>query len=95
MPELPVRFTTVPDWVCEVLSPSTRRYDVGVKRAFYARIGVQHLWYVDLEARALTVSRLDERARWVELDVITDGPRFRAEPFDAVEIDIGVWWEGL
>src|SRR5262249_31994910 len=42
----PIR--TVPDWICEIHSPTTRGYDLLKKRPFYARIGVEWLWYVDL-----------------------------------------------
>jgi Uma2 family endonuclease len=86
--------TVVPDWICEILSPTTRGYDLIVKRRFYADIGVGHLWYVDLEARALMVSRL-ENGHWVELGVHGVGEKVRAEPFDAVEIDLATWWEVL
>lgn len=82
----------IPDWVCEVLSPSNRRYDLTIKRQFYAEIGVEHLWYIDPEARTLTVHRLCD-GRWRELGVYgADDHRVRAEPFDAVEIDVGDWW---
>ena len=36
--------TLAPDWVCEVLSPSTRTFDLTTKRAAYAAHGVEHLW---------------------------------------------------
>ena len=93
MPHLPVgeALGLVPDWICEVLSPSNRSYDLKVKRRFYAEIGVGHLWYVDPEARTLTVSRLHE-GHWLELGVYGDDDRVRAEPFDAAEIDLKEWW---
>jgi Uma2 family endonuclease len=47
-----------PDLAVEVSSPSTRRYDLAVKRAHYARIGVPEHWFVDLEADRVEVSRL-------------------------------------
>lgn len=84
----------VPDWACEVLSPGTRSYDMLVKRPFYAGIGVRHLWYVDPEARTLTVSRL-EAGRWLELGVYGREPVVRAEPFEAVDIPIEPWWESV
>ena len=83
-----------PDWVCEILSSSTRSYDMLVKRQFYADIGVRHLWYVDPEARTLTVSRL-EGGRWLELGVFGGEQVVRAEPFEAVDIPLGPWWEAL
>jgi Uma2 family endonuclease len=92
LPELPdAAITVVPDWVCEILSPTTRAYDLRIKRPFYARAGVRWLWYVDLEARTLTVSRLED-GRWSELGVWGEDDRVRAEPFDAIEIALEDWW---
>ncbi|MFT4039131.1 MAG: Uma2 family endonuclease [Thermomicrobiales bacterium] len=48
-----------PDLVVEILSPSTRSYDLLTKRAVYARIGVREYWIVDAEARAVTVLALE------------------------------------
>jgi Uma2 family endonuclease len=81
----------VPDWICEIHSPTTRGYDVLKKRPFYARIGVTWLWYVDLEARAVTVSRLVEGA-WHEIGVHGEDERVRLEPFGDVELDLSLWW---
>jgi Uma2 family endonuclease len=97
LPERPLQdlpITAVPDWVCEVLSPSTVSYDLMVKRRFYAEIGVGHLWYIDPRDRVLTVSRLVD-GKWVELGVHGRDEKVRAEPFDAVEIDLAAWWEGV
>ena len=85
------RITVVPDWVCEVLSPSNRGYDVRVKRPFYARIGVAWLWFVDPEARTLVVSQLSD-GRWLETLVAGDTDRVRAAPFDALELALADWW---
>ena len=57
-------FTLVPDWVCEVLSPSTRNLDLGAKRAKYAREGVKFLWFVDPIERSLEAFQL-LGAKWV------------------------------
>jgi Uma2 family endonuclease len=91
METLPEVFRTVPDWLCEVHSPSTRGYDLVTKRAYYARIGVGHLWYIDPEARSLTVSRL-ENGHWLELGVFGGDARIRADPFAEVEIAMADWW---
>lgn len=93
MPMLPddEAIQVVPDWICEILSPSTRGYDQRIKRPFYARIGVGHLWYIDLEARTLTVSRLVE-GHWMEVGVFGEDDSVRAEPFEAIEIQLRGWW---
>lgn len=80
-----------PDWICEILSPGTRGYDLRIKRPFYARVGVGYLWYVDVEARSLSVSRLQE-GRWVELAVHGEDDVIRAEPFAEIAIALGEWW---
>ncbi len=85
LPPSPDRFTIAPDWVCEVLSPSTRRHDLTTKRPLYAEAGVRWMWIVDVDARTLTASRLHE-GRWLEIGVWSDADRFRAEPLDAVEL---------
>jgi Uma2 family endonuclease len=91
LPDGPIR--VVPDWVCEILS-TNRAYDQRVKRPFYARVGVAWLWFVDVDARTLSASRL-EGGRWVEQGVYGVEDRARIEPFDAVEIRIGDWWQDL
>lgn len=40
-----------PILVIEVASPSTARYDRGIKRRFYQRAGIPEYWIVDLDAR--------------------------------------------
>jgi Uma2 family endonuclease len=96
LPRLPRKgsIEVVPDWVCEILSPSTRAYDLTVKRPFYARVGVPWCWYVDPDPRVLTVSRLEE-GRWVELGIHPAEAKVRAEPFNAIEIDLAEWWAGI
>ena len=48
-----------PDWVCEVVSPSTGRSDRVLKMPVYAREQVGHLWLVDPRLRTLEVYRLE------------------------------------
>jgi Uma2 family endonuclease len=83
--------TLAPDWVCEVLSASTARHDRADKLRIYARQGVPHAWLVDPLARTLEVLRR-EGDRWLLLDVHKDDARVRAEPFDAIELDLAILW---
>jgi len=87
----PIR--VVPDWVCEILSPTTRRHDQLVKRPFYARVGVPYLWIVDIEARSLSANELVE-GRWLEIGLFGPGDAIRAKPFDGVELSMADWWDG-
>ena len=81
----------VPDWVCEVVSPSTGRIDRVRKMPIYAREQVQHLWLVDPLQRTLEVYRLEGR-QWVVVSVHGDTEVVRAEPFEAIALDIDRWW---
>jgi len=94
MPELPetAYFTLAPDWVCEVLSPSTATFDREEKMPLYAREGVRHAWLVDPLARTLEVFVLGAEGRWIEVGVHRDAARVRVEPFDAIELELGVLW---
>lgn len=80
-----------PDWLCETLSPSTARIDRGRKLRIYAREGVKHVWLVDPIARTLEVFAL-EGGRWVVAAVHAGSDAVRAEPFDAIELDMGRLW---
>ena len=80
-----------PDWVCEVISPTTERMDRSRKMRIFAREGVTHLWLVDPIVRTLEVLRL-ESARWVLLGTYSDTEVVRAEPFDALEIELTALW---
>ena len=83
--------TVVPDWVCEVLSPTTRGYHHLRKRPYYARVGVTFLWEVDDEAHVVVVSRL-ERGHWMELGAWGDEASASLPPFDAVPLEVRAWW---
>jgi Uma2 family endonuclease len=93
LPKLPRKepIRVVPDWVCEILSPTTRRHDLLHKLPYYAKVGVAHLWFVDLEARVVTVQRL-EAGRWVTIGAYSDETEVRIEPFDVVMLNVASWW---
>ena len=84
-------FAIPPDWVCEVLSPSTRQFDVRRKLPVYAAHEVTNAWLVDPEARTLEVFRL-ENSRWSMVAVLGGNEIARAEPFDAIDIDLPSIW---
>ncbi len=84
-------FTLAPDWVCEVLSPSTRALDQGRKRALYAREGVGYLWFVDPDARTLEAFELTDR-RWVLLETLTGDATVSLPPFEAIQFSLSDLW---
>jgi Uma2 family endonuclease len=84
-------FTLAPDWICEVLSKSTSKLDRTEKLPIYAREGVRHAWLVDPLLRTLEVLRL-ESSKWLIVDTWHDEAKVRAEPFDAIELDLAILW---
>lgn len=94
LPALPDEafFSLAPDWACEVLSPSTAAMDRVKKLNIYARERVDHVWLVDPIARTLEVLRLDG-ARWTIVSTSSGLAVLRAEPFEAIELDLSLLWE--
>jgi Uma2 family endonuclease len=93
LPELPQShiFAVAPDWVCEVLSPSTARVDRGKKLRIYATNGVPWAWYVDVDGKTVEVMHLVDGVWHIE-HVYTGGELMCAEPFTAVSIDLAKIW---
>lgn len=84
------RIEIPPDWICEVHSPSNRNFDRVKKMAIYARHQVEYGWLVDPLDRTLEVKQLPA-GHWTDLAVFSEGI-VRAEPFDAIEIDLDRIW---
>jgi Uma2 family endonuclease len=78
-----------PDWVCEVLASGKRRGDVAAKMPVYFRTEVPHFWVIDPVERTLVVHRW-HRDGYLAVLRAAPGQRVRAEPFRAVEIQVGV-----
>lgn len=93
MPEVPevAAFDVAPDWVCEVLSPATSATDRADKLPIYAREGVGHVWLMDPIARTLEVFRRDG-ANWLLVATWRGEAQVRAEPFDAIVLDLSALW---
>ena len=93
MPALPdtAYFQLAPDWVCEILSPSTASLDRGKKLAIYGREQVRHAWLVDPIARTLDVLELNA-GRWRRLGTHAGSDVVRAEPFTEIELELASLW---
>jgi Uma2 family endonuclease len=94
LPALPTEayFSLAPDWACEVLSPSTAAMDRVKKLNIYGRERVSNVWLVDPIARTLEVLRLDA-GRWTIASTSAGLTVVRAEPFDAIDLDLSLLWE--
>ena len=93
MPSLPdtAYFPLAPDWVCEIISPSSASLDRVKKLTIYAREQVAHAWLVDPDARTLEVLGLDA-GRWTILATHEGSEIVRAEPFAEVELELASLW---
>ena len=93
MPELPdtAYFALAPDWVCEVLSSSTRKVDLHEKRPVYAREGVAHLWLIDPTDRTLEAFERHE-GQWLLIGSAKDDESVSIRPFDAITFSLGDLW---
>ena len=93
MPDYPDTpyFTLAPDWVCEILSPSTRTFDLEEKRPIYAREGVGHLWFVDPAARTLEAFALQDGA-WTPAGSAREDEPVAFAPFQAVTFPLDALW---
>jgi Uma2 family endonuclease len=90
VPDVPF-FELAPDWICEVLSPSTAKLDLVRKLPRYARAGVEHAWVVNPIHQTLEVFH-QEKGRWFLMDAFAGDDRVRAPPFDAIELELGSLW---
>lgn len=86
-----VAFTVSPDWVCEVVSPSSTRIDRVLKMEVYLRAEIDWAWIVDPLARTLEVYRR-EGAVWVYASRFEGDAPVRVDPFAEVELEIARWW---
>jgi Uma2 family endonuclease len=89
LPRMPeqVGITTPPDWICEILSPSTARLDQGPKRQIYADQGVAFLWMLNPDTRVLDAYQL-VAGKWLLLGTATGGDQVCLPPFDAISFSL-------
>jgi len=93
MPEIPRNppFEVVPDWICEILSPSTRSKDREIKMPLYARYGVGNAWLIDPDAETLEAYEL-RGAQWAQLGVYGADDAPAAAPFEVATFRVGDLW---
>ncbi len=83
--------TVTPDWVCEIVSPSTARLDRTDKMRIYAEVGIPHLWMIDPLAKTLEVFQLHD-GRWTLMSTHAGEDEAAAIPFDAVPLALDDLW---
>lgn len=93
MPTLPhvAHFDLAPDWICEILSPTTESFDRSLKMPIYAEGGVTHGWLIDPLAQ--TVEVYERTSGTFHLVERHDGNAVaKIRPFDAVLLDLSALW---
>jgi Uma2 family endonuclease len=93
MPEAPADspVTLVPDWVCEVVSPTNASNDTITKMRIYREAKVTHYWLIDPMVETLTVYRWHPDG-YLHVLGARRGERVRAEPFEALDLQVGVFF---
>lgn len=90
LPEI-AYFELAPDWVCEVLAPSTTQMDRVDKLPIYAAYGVAHAWLVEITAQTMEVFVLQNK-KWLLESVYKMADDVRAPPFEALAFNLqGLW----
>lgn len=91
--ELPaqVPITIVPDWICEILSPSNASNDSVRKMRLYQQCQVPHYWLIDPIGETLSAYRYTPDG-YLQVLLAERGERVRAEPFAAIELQVGVFF---
>lgn len=83
--------TLAPDWICGLLSPSTRRFDLTEKRALYGTWGVGHLWHLDPQEELLEAFALRD-GLWRLAGAVGGTDEVRLPPFEAIGFPLSPLW---
>jgi Uma2 family endonuclease len=86
------RFTVIPDWVCEVLSPSNASYDRINKRKKYLDRGVPYLWLVDTAEKIIEVFQ-NKHGAWNLIETHANHFKVNILPFEDHVFDLGQLWD--
>lgn len=94
MPALPKTacFKTPPDWICEILSPTTTRIDRIVKMPIYAELGINYLWLIDPVLRTLEAYELHD-GHWLLTGAHADNESIAIAPFAEHTFSLTDLWE--
>jgi Uma2 family endonuclease len=81
--------TVRPDRICEVVSPSNASHDTVTKMNAYHKAEVPHYWLLDPRDQRLAVYRW-QKDGYLQVLAAKSGDRVQAEPFEAIELQVGV-----
>lgn len=79
------RIRTVPDMVCEIISPESRKRDSVTKLGDYERFGAPEYWLIDPKRDAMTFYRLHD-GKYAEIETVNE--RYASESVPGFELDL-------
>lgn len=94
LPDVPLApyLEVAPDWVCEMLSASTRALDRGQKLRVYADHRVTFVWFVEPLEKLIEVLELDGPTYRI-IGTAEGDAAVRLKPFEAIEFPLGALWQ--
>ena len=94
LPDIPEghRFEVVPDWVCEILSPSTASKDREIKMPIYLHYGVNYCWIIDPVSQTLNTFESGKNG-WKETGNFTGDDWVSVDPFSAISFSLSSIWD--
>lgn len=90
-PPAGVLINDIPDWICEVVSPSNASHDTITKMEDYHRAAVGHYWLLDPRDETLEAYRYTVDG-YLRVLGATRGQSVRAEPFHSIVLAVGVFF---
>lgn len=84
--------TVTPDWICEILSPSSGRRDRVLKRKIYLELKVGYYWIIDPINQTLEAYKYETSSKWTEVGIYGGEEKVRVEPFNDTEFDLSTLW---
>jgi Uma2 family endonuclease len=77
-----------PDWVIEIVSPSTVKHDFGTKLLLYQKFGVKEYWIVDPETKSIHVYQIDGSGKYNPGKVYNSGDMLEVGIFEDLKITV-------
>lgn len=84
-----------PDFVVEILSPSTRKKDMTQKFELYEEYGVREYWMISTEERMVITSLLNKNGKYETQKPAVEGEIIAPRDFPDMKVDLEVLFKGL
>ena len=82
-----------PDWIIEILSPSTFQKDLHTKLLLYQKHAVPLYWIVDPEKETILVNKLDETGKYGIPETYSLADKIGVDLFENMEVEVAKIFE--